>query len=48
MGKVGAKVVVASRSKNLIEETANRIISHGGEAIAITVDARKRTIFKML
>lgn len=40
MSAVGAKVVVVSRTKNLIEETANEIISSGGEAIAIPVDVR--------
>jgi len=40
MGEVGAKVVVVSRTKNLIEETASEIISHGGDAIAIPVDVR--------
>jgi len=40
MGEVGAKVVVVSRTKHLIEETANEITSRGGKAIAIPVDVR--------
>ncbi len=40
MGEVGAKIVVVSRTKTLIEETASEIISHGGDAIAIPVDVR--------
>lgn len=40
MGQVGAKVVVVSRTKRLIEETANEITSRGGKAIAIPVDVR--------
>ncbi|MGO9138104.1 MAG: SDR family NAD(P)-dependent oxidoreductase [Syntrophales bacterium] len=36
----GAKTVVVSRSKNLIEETAQEIVKAGGEAIAIPVNVR--------
>jgi len=46
MGEVGAKVVVVSRTKKLIEETAHEIISHGGEAIAIPVDVRNEDQIK--
>ena len=38
LGEAGAKVVVTSRTKKMIEETANKIIANGGEAIAIPVD----------
>jgi len=40
-GEVGAQVVVASRTRNLVEDTANEIIKKGGRAIAIPVDVRK-------
>jgi 2-deoxy-D-gluconate 3-dehydrogenase len=46
MGEAGAKVVVVSRTKNLIEETANEIISYGGEAIAIPVDVKNEDDIK--
>ena len=38
LGEAGAKVVVASRTVPLIEETAGEIIQKGGEAIAVPVD----------
>jgi len=38
LGECGAKVAVLSRTKNLIEETANEVIKKGGEAIAIPTD----------
>jgi NAD(P)-dependent dehydrogenase (short-subunit alcohol dehydrogenase family) len=38
LGDVGAKVVVVSRSKDLIKETANIIVQNGGKAMAIPVD----------
>ncbi|QUH31236.1 3-oxoacyl-ACP reductase FabG [Vallitalea guaymasensis] len=34
----GAKVVIASLFENEVEETVNKIIKNGGEAIGITVD----------
>jgi NAD(P)-dependent dehydrogenase (short-subunit alcohol dehydrogenase family) len=40
MGEVGATVVVTSRNKILIEETAQEIISRGGDAVAIPVDVK--------
>ena len=40
LGEAGAKVVVASRTVPLIEETANEIIKKGGEAIAVPVDVK--------
>lgn len=42
-GEAGAKVVVVSRSKQLIEETADEIIKKGGEAIAIPADVKSVT-----
>jgi NAD(P)-dependent dehydrogenase (short-subunit alcohol dehydrogenase family) len=36
----GAKVVVASRTVSLIEETTNEIIKKGGQAIAVPVDVK--------
>lgn len=41
-GEAGAKVVVVSRTKKLIEETAEQIIKNGGEAIAIPADVTSR------
>jgi NAD(P)-dependent dehydrogenase (short-subunit alcohol dehydrogenase family) len=41
LGEAGAQVVVISRTKKLIEETANEIIKIGGEAIAIPADVTK-------
>jgi len=41
MAEVGAKVVVVSRTEKLIKETADEILSRGGEAIAIPVDVRR-------
>jgi len=46
MGEAGAKVVVVSRTKKLIEETANEIITRGGEAIAIPVDVKNEDDIK--
>ena len=40
LAECGAKVVVASRTVSLIEETANEIIKNGGEAIAVPVDVK--------
>ena len=40
LGEAGAKVVVASRTKTLIEETAEDIIGRGGEAIALPLDVK--------
>lgn len=40
LGAGGAKVVVASRTKSLIEETANDIIKEGGRATAVCVDVK--------
>jgi NAD(P)-dependent dehydrogenase (short-subunit alcohol dehydrogenase family) len=40
-GKAGAQVIVVSRKKKLIEETANEIIKIGGSAIAIPGDVTK-------
>ncbi len=48
-GESGARVVVASRSKGLIEETAQEIIKNGGSATAIQVDVKNSgDIEKML
>lgn len=41
LAQAGAKIAVVSRTKKLIEETANEIIAVGGEAIAIPVDVKK-------
>ncbi|PKN19401.1 MAG: hypothetical protein CVU71_07800 [Deltaproteobacteria bacterium HGW-Deltaproteobacteria-6] len=38
LAQAGARVVVASRSLDLIELTANEIIKKGGQAIAMPVD----------
>lgn len=38
LGEAGAKVVVTSRTKKMIEETAKRIVDAGGEAFAVPVD----------
>jgi NAD(P)-dependent dehydrogenase (short-subunit alcohol dehydrogenase family) len=38
LAQAGARVAVASRTKNLIEETAAEIIRSGGDAIAIPTD----------
>ena len=38
MAKEGARVVVASRSQDSIDETLREIGSHGGEAIGIVCD----------
>jgi NAD(P)-dependent dehydrogenase (short-subunit alcohol dehydrogenase family) len=40
LAECGAKVVVASRTVSLIEETANEIIKKGGQAIAVPVDVK--------
>jgi len=48
LGEVGAKVVVASRTKSLIEETADEIIKKGSDAIAIPVDVRKIEDIEMM
>lgn len=40
LGAAGAKVVVVSRTKQLIEETADEIIKQGGEAIAVPADVK--------
>ncbi|MRR15532.1 MAG: 3-oxoacyl-ACP reductase FabG [Deltaproteobacteria bacterium] len=40
LAQAGAKIVVASRSLDLIELTADEIIKKGGEAIAMPVDVR--------
>jgi NAD(P)-dependent dehydrogenase (short-subunit alcohol dehydrogenase family) len=40
LAECGAKVVVASRTVSLIEETANEIIKKGGKAIAVPVDVK--------
>ncbi|MDQ5985077.1 MAG: 2-dehydro-3-deoxy-D-gluconate 5-dehydrogenase [Syntrophus sp. SKADARSKE-3] len=40
LGEGGAKVVVTSRSKALIEETANDITQKGGKAIAVSTDVK--------
>jgi len=37
-GREGARVVCAARSRDLVEETADRIVSKGGEAIALVAD----------
>ncbi|MDD5169255.1 MAG: 3-oxoacyl-ACP reductase FabG [Syntrophales bacterium] len=42
LGEGGAKVVVASRTRSLIEETANEVVRNGGEAIAVPVDVKSR------
>jgi len=48
-GKSGARVVVASRTKRLIEETAHEIIKNGGSASAVQVDVKNsEDIEKML
>lgn len=41
-GAAGAKVVIASRTKRLIEETADEITKKGGEALAVSVDIRSQ------
>lgn len=41
LGEAGARVVVVSRTKSLIEETADRIIKNGSDAVAIPVDVTK-------
>jgi len=41
LGEAGASVVVASRTKTLIEETAEDIIGRGGEAVALTLDVKR-------
>jgi len=38
LAQAGARVAVVSRSKKLIEETAEQIILNGGDAIAIPTD----------
>lgn len=38
LGKRGAKVVVAARRTELIQEVASEIASGGGQAIAVTAD----------
>lgn len=48
LGEAGAKVVVASRTVSLIEETANEIIKKGGEAIAIPVDVNSQQSIEQL
>ncbi len=48
LGQVGARIAVASRTTSLIEETANKIIKKGGEAIAITTDIRNREEIEMM
>ena len=40
LAQAGAKVVVASRTISLIEETADEIIKKGGKAIAVSVDVK--------
>lgn len=40
LGSAGAKVVVVSRTKQLIEETAGEIIKQGGEAIAVPANVK--------
>ena len=40
LAEAGARVAVVSRSKNLIEETAQEIIRAGGEAMAVPADVR--------
>ena len=42
LGEGGATVVVASRTKKLIEETAHDIIENGGNAIALPVDVKNK------
>ena len=41
LGEAGAQVVVISRTKKLIEETASEIIKIGGEAIPVPADVTK-------
>ncbi len=49
LAEAGARVAVVSRSKNLIEETAQEIIRAGGEAMAVPADVRsERDIEKMV
>jgi len=48
LGEAGAKVVIAARTKNLIEETANEIIKRGGSAIAVPVDVKKIEDIEMM
>ncbi len=40
LAEAGATIAVVSRTKNLIEETADEIIRNGGEAIAVPTDVR--------
>ncbi|MGD0280704.1 MAG: 3-oxoacyl-ACP reductase family protein [Smithella sp.] len=40
LAECGAKVVVASRTVSLIQQTANEIIKKGGQAIAVPVDVK--------
>ena len=42
LAEAGARVAVVSRSRNLIEETAQEIIRTGGEAIAVPADVRSQ------
>ncbi|MGB1142444.1 MAG: SDR family NAD(P)-dependent oxidoreductase, partial [Halioglobus sp.] len=38
LAQAGARVVLAARRTNLIEEEANTIVAAGGEAVAVTMD----------
>lgn len=38
LARAGAKVVLAARRTNLIQEEADKIIAAGGEAVAVTMD----------
>lgn len=44
----GMRVAVAARSLDQIEETVERIRSHGGEAIAVATDVRDETAVKLM
>lgn len=46
LGEAGAKVVVTSRTKQLIEETAEEIIKKGGDSLAVPADVKNAQSIK--
>jgi len=48
LGEAGAKVVVTSRTEKMIEETANKIIAKGGEAVAVPVNVADQESIELM